>query len=485
MPADTARLDLRAAATSLAASLSDADTSAWRRLLESRLSAAGRERSRDGMRALAQLQRVGGGADVVQAFDGGSGLVVRMRARALPRVVSLYLVADDAHPDSLGMIDFLESHHAAADSLQWPTQRLGSDEEMFRIIRRQMDVLTANGEFSGVVLVTRRGTPVFTYAAGEADRQRHELVTVGSQFHLASIGKMFTATAIGQLVAAGTLHFDDTLATVLPAYPNRDRAARITIRQLLAHTAGLGNLFDDARFSRDSNYASQLALVSTVADAPLAFPPGSSWSYSNEGYEVLAAVIEQVSGERFTAYLQRHVWTPAGMMHTGNWGRSDQVPQRALGYMRAADDPLGLGVPLPNWEYQSRGTGAGGNQSTVADLARFAAALTAGTLLPSAIRDSLWAARTPLRGMGAYGFGAFVRTIDGTTVVGHGGGGSGSGIDNEFRFAADGTWALVVLGNAEPPNGNRIGSELVPVLARQWASSSAPVHRRAPARPRE
>lgn len=98
MPTDTTRLDLRQAASALAASLSDIDTSAWRSLPERQLSAAGRKRSRDGLRVLAQLRRVGGGADVVQAFEGGGGLVVRLRARAVPRVVSVYMVADNAQP---------------------------------------------------------------------------------------------------------------------------------------------------------------------------------------------------------------------------------------------------------------------------------------------------------------------------------------------------------------------------------------------------
>jgi CubicO group peptidase (beta-lactamase class C family) len=75
-----------------------------------------------------------------------------------------------------------------------------------------------------------------------------------TKFNLASMNKMFTAVAIAQLIEAGRLHLEDTLATILPAYPNQEAARTITIAQLLSHSAGLGMLFDRPGFDRRRRY---------------------------------------------------------------------------------------------------------------------------------------------------------------------------------------------------------------------------------------
>lgn len=216
----------------------------------------------------------------------------------------------------------------------------------------------------------------------------------------------------------------------------------------------------------------ELARAAAVAYPPLLFEPGSRWSYSNEGYIVLGAVIEELSGQTYHEYLQHHIFAPAGMTETVlRSGVDDIVPHRAVGYRARTDDPLGAGEPRANWSFLGTGgaTAAGGGYGTARDLARFGRALRSGVLLSRAQTDSMWIARWPIPGHDreSYGFGSFVGEFNGHTVVGHGGGGSGSGIDTGFRHFTDGSYTVVVLTNIDPPVATNLTRALVTFLAAQ------------------
>lgn len=143
-----------------------------------------------------------------------------------------------------------------------------------------------------------------------------------------------------------------------------------------------------------------LADAGAVAHPPLRFDPGSRWSYSNEGYIVLAAVIERLSGEMFHDYLRRQVFAPAGMTETVlGGGPDDIVPHRAVGYRAREDDPLGVETPRGNWSFigPHGASGAGGGNSTAPDRARFGRALREGVLVSDSLREQMWprAGRSP------------------------------------------------------------------------------------------
>ena len=222
----------------------------------------------------------------------------------------------------------------------------------------------------------------------------------------------------------------------------------------------------------------QLAATAEVAHAPLMFEPGTRWAYSNEGHVVLGAVIEQVSGETLHDYFRRHVFAPAGMTETSlDGGPDDVVPHRAVGYRPQDDDPLGVLAPRAKWSFLRPGgvSGAGGAYATAADLARFGRALREGKLISPALRDSMWTGRWAIPGYDGerYGWGSFVAQVGGRTAVGHGGGGTGSGIDNGFRQFTDGSYTIVVLTNMDPPAATRLTESLVRFLAAQPGPASA------------
>src|SRR5687767_14055062 len=121
-----------------------------------------------------------------------------------------------------------------------PTYAPGdSPEAMLEQFDRWLSTKAATDSFSGVVAIARDGKILYSRAAGIADERTKVPITLDTRFTLASLGKMFTAVAIGQLLDQGRLSLTDTVAKFLPDFPNRD-ARRVTIEQLLAHTSGLG-----------------------------------------------------------------------------------------------------------------------------------------------------------------------------------------------------------------------------------------------------
>jgi CubicO group peptidase (beta-lactamase class C family) len=459
-----------AAARAFVAGVGSADSAARARALAAHLTpAALAERGDDLARLFARVHAQGGPLAVVRLEPAGRNTFVTVRSARRPRLLLLDLAWDEADPTRLRHVDLLKAWDPAADAVAWPRRAPASDAALGALLDRNVGRLAAIGAFSGTVLVARGERVVYARGFGIADRDHAAPNGVATRYTTASMGKMFTAVAVAQLVEAGRLRLDDTLARVLPDYPNRARARQVTIRQLLGHTAGLGDVWSHRAFVRGRGYASNEQLAWAIADGPLAFAPGTGWAYSNEGYVVLGAVVERLAGTSFEAYLRRHVWGPAGMTATSNAGADAVVPHRAVGYTAGDDDPLRVDVPRPNWPFigaTSAASGAGGTYATAGDYFRFARALRAGALVRPATRDTLWAARNPLPWdpTTAYGYGFERATVHGRAVVGHGGGG-GMGIDNQLAFAADGAFTVVVLGNADPPAATALKAALVRLLA--------------------
>ncbi|MFL5606792.1 MAG: serine hydrolase domain-containing protein [Gemmatimonadaceae bacterium] len=450
------------------ATVQDGDAARRGRWLARVLSASARKSdSASSDQLLARLHETGAPFQFVGFNQFGRHRFVKLASPRTGRVVTLDLATDRAEPDRLAPLDVLESHAAVKDSIAWPTTRPRSEAAAMTVVLQNLARLERGGALSGAVYVARGDSVLLSRGYGLANREDSAANTSRTRFALASMGKMFTATSILQLVDAGKLRLDDTLGRVLPAYPNRERAERITIRQLLEHSAGLGDLWSTPKRPVDG-LTGQLAVAGAVAHAPLLFEPGTRWSYSNEGYVVLAAVVEQLSGERFQDYVARHVLVPAGMTETVLAGGPDDfVPFRAVGYRPRADDPLGALAPRANWSFIGPGaSGAGGGYSSVGDIARFARALRTGRLISDSLRTAMWTGRWDIPGYAGqkYGFASFVQPLGARLAVGHGGGGTGSGMDNGFKQFTDGSYVVVVLANMEPPTGGVLADAIIAFL---------------------
>jgi CubicO group peptidase (beta-lactamase class C family) len=315
----------------------------------------------------------------------------------------------------------------------FPSEPL-NDETLAAELGAYIDKLAAAEVFSGAVLVARDGNVVFTGARGCTDKKTGVVNEPNTRFNLGSMNKMFTAVAIAQLVEQHKLSFDDTLATVIPDYPNRDVAAKVTIHHLLTHTAGLGDFFGEKFDQVKESLHTLQDYLELFVDEPLKFEPGERWEYSNAGFIVLGLVIEAVTGRDYFDHVRDAVFAPAGMTAT-DWFELDNHPRDvATGYTRDLPrDPADLTIEIaladriPNAKFiEPYGSSAGGGYSTVEDLLRFETALHGTTLLTANTVATMVEGKFDMPEPGVkYGYGFMDDRSGPTRIVGHSGGAPG------------------------------------------------------------
>jgi D-alanyl-D-alanine carboxypeptidase len=338
---------------------------------------------------------------------------------------------------------------AASPALaQAPASPLPQDE-LVRRLSATLDSLSAADAFSGVVVLSRGGAPVWEHAYGMADREARRPNDVETAFNLGSINKVFTMTAVRQLAAEGKIQLDSTLAWHWPDYPNAEVARRVTIRQLLQHRSGIGgNIFGVPASGSRTTIRRLRDFLPLFVNEPLQFDPGTQQRYSNAGYVVLGLLVERLSGEDYYEYVRRHVYEPAGMTRTAHFAVDSLPANTAIGYTRggpgsAGDEPIHRNSEtLPG-----RGSSAGGGYSTAHDLMRFVQAL----------RE---------------------RKVPGGPPPGIGAAGGSPGVNATVEGDLPGGYDLIVLTNLDPPAAERIAR-----IVRGWlgaADDEGPP----PARPR-
>lgn len=265
--------------------------------------------------------------------------------------------------------------------------------------------------FSGAILVTHNGDTLYQGAFGSAERSFATPMRADARFPIASITKLFTATLILQLVDEGRLELDAPFGRYLPDYPGQG-ADRVTLRQLLQHTAGIAQ-FDNIASAEDAfangipNYQRPLdsaRLLALCCSGALTREPGQSFEYNNADYFVLGRIIERITGQSFSDALRAHILAPLRLANTGML-RWDAPPGALVTTYFWRDDTQTLIHDMPvyweNWD------AAGGMYSTTADLHAFATALYGGRLLS---QQSLHALLTP--GLDDYGLGLWSYTIE-------------------------------------------------------------------------
>ncbi|MED1793078.1 serine hydrolase [Brevibacillus nitrificans] len=196
----------------------------------------------------------------------------------------------------------------------------GMAEEPFREIDAQIEAAIRQNQIPGaVMLVARRGVIVKEQAYGFAAKYKDEEFTpmqrpivmqTDTIFDLASISKLFTSTAVMQLVDQGLLQLDAPVARYLPDFAANGKQ-QVTIRQLLTHTSGFPAYIH--LFKKGNSRAERMQYV---LDQPLVQPPGSAYVYSDLNMIVLGAVVEKLSAQTLDAYVQTNILTPLGMSHT-------------------------------------------------------------------------------------------------------------------------------------------------------------------------
>ena len=426
-------------------------------------------------RTLTKVHAQSGGLDVmrVRAMPDGRALRILTRARRGERWLGLEVVTSAAQSERMQSVMTIALDDPTKPPPSWPTG-LATDADVAAAIRDRVLQTALADRFSGVVLVAKGDSILVHEALGMADRERGIRNTRETRFGTTSVGKMFTGVAIAQLVEQGKLRFDDTLAAVLPEYPNREAARRIVIRDLLTHSAGVPEVFESPRFTARHDFRSHAEMLPTFADAPLAFTPGARFEYSNGGYATLGAIVEKLSGKSYEAYLRAHVWGPAGMRHTDRAGVS-RGPGRAIGYARfSAVDPLGVEPRRPNIGFfgdSGHGDGLlaafGGGSYSAEDLFRFTRALRTGKLLRPETVALVTRGAIPLGDGGPvkYAYGFYDADRGGHRVVSHPGSNMDTGLDADVEMLWDNDYTIVVLSNYDAPAGMQMSGAIQQLLA--------------------
>ena len=329
-----------------------------------------------------------------------------------------------------------------------------SQDQVVAATRKYMEKAVAADSFSGAVMITKEGKPVWAQAYGLADREHKIPNTLKTRFRIGSMNKMFTAVATLQLAEARKLDVKDTVGQYLTDYPNQDIASKVTIQHLLTHTGGTGDIFGPEFDAHRMELRTLADYVKLYGNRAPKFEPGTRWEYSNYGFILLGAIIEKASGQSYYDYVREHIYQRAGMTETGSEPEDATVPDRSIGYTKM--DPSAWAPNTGTLPY--RGSSAGGGYSTVEDLTRFAEALRTHKLLDLLYTDMLTTGKpgTPER---SYAYGFEDRLMNGIRCFGHGGG--APGMNGDLRICPGAGYVVAVLANLDPPAASRVSGFIV------------------------
>ena len=285
------------------------------------------------------------------------------------------------------------------------------------------------------VAVAVDGKLVWSAAFGYADLARHAPVTRTTMFRIGSVSKPLTATAVAQLVGQGKLDLDVPVQRYVPSFPKKRWP--VTTRELAGHLAGIRH-YEGSEFLSNRAYPSVTAGLAIFENDTLLFEPGTRFSYSSYGFNVIAAVIEGASGENFLSYMGGQVIRPLGLTHTAPDRVDSLIPDRTTFYDRdTVHGGFQVAPPVDN-SYKWAG---GGFLSSAEDLVKFASALLQPGFLPQSSLDLLFTSQKTRDGQATgYGVGWFIATDSlGHRRVFHGGGSVGGttafGMDRDAHVA--------------------------------------------------
>jgi CubicO group peptidase (beta-lactamase class C family) len=377
------------------------------------------------------------GLDLVRvATMKGNGVVAVLRNRLTGDEQALALEVEPQAPHRITVMYDAPFTPAAATVP-------ASEEARLRQIGAWLKRLGDAEVFSGVVVIARDGKPVFSQAYGYADRDRKIANTLDTPFLLGSMNKLFTGLAIGRLVEQGKLSYEDPLSKFVPDYPDSESARRIRIKHLLSHTSGLPS-FDPAFSPPGDRIVTVQTILDSVPRKPLQFEPGTKWSYSNTGIQLLGRVIEVVTGQDYYEYVRKTVYRRGGMAR-------DPFPDYSRGAVAMAQPyEIEWDDTRPRWSNQMaittrRGGPAGGGIASATDLVRLGNAMKAGRIVkPETLR--LHSSAKPELATRHYGYAFAVRArMAERPLVGHGG--NAPGQCTEFGALTDTPYTIVVLSN--------------------------------------
>ncbi len=302
------------------------------------------------------------------------------------------------------------------------------------------------------LLVSRNGAIVRAEGFGFSNVELQVPVKPETLFQSGSVGKQFTATAVMMLVEDDKVRLDDSITKYFPDAPATWKP--VTVRHLLSHTGGFTDYPKDFDFRKDYSEADLLKIAYKI---PLAFAPGTKWSYSNVGYLTLGILIHHVTGTFYGDVLQARIFRPLGMKTTRIMSEADIIPNRSAGYRLVKGE-------LKNQEWVSPAlntTADGSLYFSILDLAKWDAALYTEKLLKRSSLEQMWTVVKLNDGQpnsGHYGFGWEITTSHGHRVIEHDG--AWQGFKTQISRYVDDKLTVVVLANLAEADPGKIAEHV-------------------------
>lgn len=262
-------------------------------------------------------------------------------------------------------------------------------------LRSLFEEVHKNGDFNGSVTILKNNKVIYSDSFGYSDFEEKKKINENSVFELASVGKRYTAVAIGLLAQENKLKFTDKVSKYIPSFPYNE----ITIKNLLQHTSGLPDYmaYFNANWDKNKRIYNQDIIDYLGTEKPnLLFKTGDKWKYSNTGYVILASIVEKASGYSFADFLERKIFQPLGMnnslVYRQKWSKFASIDNYVYGHI--LDDKTKKVVPTNKYlepktvyKYSMRPIDGDGNViGTISDLVKFDIAMNQNKLINAELK---------------------------------------------------------------------------------------------------
>ncbi len=319
-----------------------------------------------------------------------------------------------------------------------------------QVIERYIKRHVENGKFNGNLLITKGDQVLYSKSFGFADRA-HKIENCDStKFLIGSITKTFTALAILILEEEEKLKLNDKLSKYFPDFQS---ANKITVAQLLTHTAGIGDyrMLQDWKADSQSEHTTPYTTISKMSNMALLSEPGERFRYSNVGYILLGLIIEKVSQLSFADFIQNKILNPLQLKNTGIIDNQTIIYGLAQGYSSNSKET----IKAEYINYQQPFS-SGNMYSTTQDLLKFTKAVINGKLISQERTKAIFETGQ------YYGYGWGIRNFNGIRAYGHHGG--MNGFIGSITYIPEGNYFICLLTNDNNTPKVRITNDLVDII---------------------
>ncbi|HKD50321.1 MAG TPA: serine hydrolase domain-containing protein [Candidatus Acidoferrum sp.] len=333
-----------------------------------------------------------------------------------------------------------------------------SQEKRLAIEKAVASFMSANSVPGLSAAVVLDGKPRWSQGFGMADLENYSPATSSTLFRLGSISKPISATAVLQLWERGKLDLDAPAQKYCPEFPQKEWP--ITTRELLGHLGGIRHYSPDGKgdVPEDSarHFSSMQVALQLFANDPLVAKPGTKFNYSTYGYTLIGCVFEGAASEKFTDYLRKNVFEPAGMDQTREDDFFAVVPHRSRWYHQG-NGGIVRNAGVLDSSYKIPG---GGIISSADDMAQFESAILADRLLKRSTRDLMWTSLKTSDGKETgYGLGWGIVDKFGLHIFAHTGGQQGT--STAFAVVPSRKAGVAVLCNMDNVDVNQLAMEIL------------------------